>query len=158
MKHLLHPAPEQPGHDDDAYAHSLALATPAPAAQVQVQPPAWQGRSVWLKVYRLFFPLLTPVLSLLKELMTSHTPGYDQPPQVQGHVKQSQPKTDPDQPTVYQIRIKGHLGRGWTDCYSNGLCLISVTPGAGSLFGKEVCLHSISNLFQPPGIGWLAPH
>ena len=24
------------------------------------------------------------------------------------------PKTDPDQPVVYQIRVKGHLGHEWT--------------------------------------------
>ncbi|MBU4449658.1 MAG: hypothetical protein KKD99_13810 [Proteobacteria bacterium] len=27
------------------------------------------------------------------------------------------PKTDPSQPMVYQIRIKGHLGRQWTDWF-----------------------------------------
>jgi hypothetical protein len=27
------------------------------------------------------------------------------------------PKTDPSQPMVYQIRIKGHLGSGWTDWF-----------------------------------------
>jgi hypothetical protein len=26
-------------------------------------------------------------------------------------------KTDPGYPTVYQIRIKGHLGRQWTDWF-----------------------------------------
>jgi hypothetical protein len=27
------------------------------------------------------------------------------------------PKTDPDQPMIYQIRIKGHLGHQWTDWF-----------------------------------------
>ncbi len=27
------------------------------------------------------------------------------------------PKTDPSQPMVYQIRIEGHLGRQWTDWF-----------------------------------------
>ena len=27
------------------------------------------------------------------------------------------PKTDPGQPMVYQIRIKGHLGSQWTDWF-----------------------------------------
>jgi hypothetical protein len=27
------------------------------------------------------------------------------------------PKTDPDQPLVYQIRLQGHLGRKWTDWF-----------------------------------------
>jgi hypothetical protein len=29
------------------------------------------------------------------------------------------PKTDPGQPTVYQIRIQGHLGRQWTDWFES---------------------------------------
>jgi hypothetical protein len=27
------------------------------------------------------------------------------------------PKPDPSEPTIYQIRIKGHLGRQWTDWF-----------------------------------------
>ncbi len=27
------------------------------------------------------------------------------------------PKKDPDQPLVYQIRLQGHLGRKWTDWF-----------------------------------------
>ncbi len=27
------------------------------------------------------------------------------------------PKTDPDQPMIYQIRVKGHLGPQWTDWF-----------------------------------------
>ena len=30
---------------------------------------------------------------------------------------ESNPKIDPDQPKVYQIRIKGHLGPQWTDWF-----------------------------------------
>jgi hypothetical protein len=29
------------------------------------------------------------------------------------------PKTDPSQPVVYQIRIKGHLGSQWTDWFES---------------------------------------
>jgi hypothetical protein len=29
------------------------------------------------------------------------------------------PKTDPDQPLVYQIRLQGHLGRNWTDWFGD---------------------------------------
>lgn len=29
------------------------------------------------------------------------------------------PKTGPGQPTVYQIRIKGHLGSQWTDWFGS---------------------------------------
>jgi hypothetical protein len=28
-------------------------------------------------------------------------------------------KTDPGQPMVFQIRIKGHLGDPWTDCFGS---------------------------------------
>jgi hypothetical protein len=30
-----------------------------------------------------------------------------------------EPKTNSDQPVVYQIRIKGHLGREWTDWFED---------------------------------------
>jgi hypothetical protein len=29
------------------------------------------------------------------------------------------PKTDPDQPLVYQIRLQGHLDRNWTDWFGD---------------------------------------
>ena len=29
------------------------------------------------------------------------------------------PKTDPDQPMGYQIRLQGHLGRNWTDWFGD---------------------------------------
>ena len=28
-----------------------------------------------------------------------------------------EPKTDPNQPMIYQIRIEGHLGRQWSDWF-----------------------------------------
>ena len=34
------------------------------------------------------------------------------------------PQTDPGEPTVYQIRLKGHLGRQWTDWFGG----LTVTP------------------------------
>ena len=34
------------------------------------------------------------------------------------------PKTDPSQPTVYQIRVKGHLGSQWTEWFGG----LTVTP------------------------------
>jgi hypothetical protein len=33
-------------------------------------------------------------------------------------------KTDPDEPMIYQIRIKGHLGEGWTDWFGD----MTITP------------------------------
>lgn len=29
------------------------------------------------------------------------------------------PKTEPSEPMIYQIRIKGHLGYGWTDWFDD---------------------------------------
>jgi len=34
-----------------------------------------------------------------------------------GYKLKLNPKTDPSQPMVYQIRIQGHLGRQWTDWF-----------------------------------------
>jgi hypothetical protein len=36
------------------------------------------------------------------------------------------PTTDQDQPKVYQIRMKGHLGRHWSDWFEG----MSITPEA----------------------------
>jgi hypothetical protein len=44
------------------------------------------------------------------------------------------PKTDPSQPMVYQIRIKGHLGRGWTDWFG-GLTITLEEDGDTLLTG-----------------------
>jgi len=35
------------------------------------------------------------------------------------------PKSEPSQPTVYQIRVKSHLGPDWTDWFEG----LTVTPG-----------------------------
>ena len=44
---------------------------------------------------------------------------------------------DPDQPTVYQIRIKGHLGRQWTDWFG-GLTITALDNGETLLTGPVV--------------------
>ncbi|WP_047866647.1 hypothetical protein [Rubrobacter aplysinae] len=36
-------------------------------------------------------------------------------------------KTEPDQPVVYEIRVRGHLGREWTDWFEG----LTITPGDG---------------------------
>ncbi len=41
------------------------------------------------------------------------------------------PKTDPDQPLVYQIRLQGHLGRNWTDWF--GDVTITLEEGGDTL-------------------------
>ncbi len=46
-------------------------------------------------------------------------------------------KTDPSQPMVYQIRIKGHLGRQWTDWFG-GLSITQEENGDTLLTGPVV--------------------
>jgi hypothetical protein len=47
------------------------------------------------------------------------------------------PKTDPCQPMVYQIRIKGHLGTQWTDWFE-GLTITLEDNGDTLLTGPVV--------------------
>ena len=46
-------------------------------------------------------------------------------------------ESDPGQPLVYQIRIKGHLGREWTDWFE-GLTLTALDNGETLLTGPVV--------------------
>ena len=47
------------------------------------------------------------------------------------------PKTDPSEPVVYQIKIKGHLGYEWTDWFE-GLTLTLEENGDTLLTGPVV--------------------
>ena len=47
------------------------------------------------------------------------------------------PKTDPSQTMVYQIRIKGHLGRGWTNWFG-GLTITLEENGDTLLTGPVI--------------------
>ena len=47
------------------------------------------------------------------------------------------PKTDPGQETVYQIRLKGHLGPQWTDWFG-GLIITLEENGETLLTGPVV--------------------
>src|ERR1700676_1114742 len=52
---------------------------------------------------------------------------------------------DPDQPMIYQIRIKGHLGRQWTDWFG-GLTIQLTDNGETLLTGPVVdqaALHGV---------------
>ena len=49
----------------------------------------------------------------------------------------SNPKTVPGEPIVYQIRIKGHLGRQWTDWFE-GLTITLEDNGETLLSGVVV--------------------
>jgi hypothetical protein len=48
-----------------------------------------------------------------------------------------QPKLDPNQPTIYQIRIKGHLGQRWTNWFE-GLAITLEDNGDTLLTGPVV--------------------
>ena len=53
--------------------------------------------------------------------------------------------TDPGQPTIYQIRIKGHLGGQWTDWFG-GLSITQEENGETLLTGPVVdqaALHGV---------------
>ena len=55
------------------------------------------------------------------------------------------PKTDPGQPMVYQIRIKGHLGSQWTDWFE-GLTITLEGDGDTLLTGPvidQAALHGL---------------
>jgi hypothetical protein len=55
------------------------------------------------------------------------------------------PTTDPSQPTLYQIRIKGHLGPQWTDWFE-GLTITLEKDGDTLLAGPvidQAALHGL---------------
>jgi len=65
---------------------------------------------------------------------------------------------DPSQPTVYQIRIKGHLGREWTDWF--GQLTISLQDNGDTfLIGRVVdqaALHGLLKKVRDLGIPLLS--
>jgi len=56
-------------------------------------------------------------------------------------------KTDPSQPMVYQIRIKGHLGRQWTDWFG-GLTITLEDNGDTLLTGPMVDQAALHGLLK----------
>jgi hypothetical protein len=57
------------------------------------------------------------------------------------------PKTDPSQPIAYQIRIKGHLGREWTDWFE-GLTISLEDNGDTLLTGAVVDQAALHGLLK----------
>ncbi|MBK9093311.1 MAG: hypothetical protein IPM84_11125 [Anaerolineae bacterium] len=56
-----------------------------------------------------------------------------------------EPTTDPSQPVVYQIRLKGHLGREWADWFG-GLTITLEADGDTLLTGPvidQAALHGL---------------
>jgi hypothetical protein len=58
-----------------------------------------------------------------------------------------EPKTDPSQPMVYQIRIKGHLGSQWTDWFG-GLTITLEDNGDTLLTGPVVDQAALHGLLK----------
>jgi len=56
-------------------------------------------------------------------------------------------KTDPGQPTVYQIRVKGHLGSQWTDWFG-GLTVTQEDNGETLLTGPVVDQAALHGLLK----------
>jgi len=56
-------------------------------------------------------------------------------------------KTDPGQPIIYQIRIKGHLGRKWTDWFE-GLTISLEDNGDTLLTGPVVDQAALHGLLK----------
>ena len=57
------------------------------------------------------------------------------------------PKTDPGQPMIYQIRIKGHLGHQWTDWFE-GLTITLEDNGDTLLTGPVVDQAALHGLLK----------
>lgn len=57
------------------------------------------------------------------------------------------PKTNPDQPVVYQIRIKGHLGSQWTEWFE-GLTITLEENGDTLLTGPVVDQAALHGLLK----------
>jgi hypothetical protein len=68
------------------------------------------------------------------------------------------PKSDPNQPVVYQIRIKGHLGQQWTDWFE-GLTITLEDNGDTLLTGPvidQAALHGLLKKVRDLGMPLLS--
>ena len=68
------------------------------------------------------------------------------------------PKTDPSEPLVYQIRLKGHLGPQWTDWFG-GLTITLEEDGDTLLTGPVVdqaALHGLLKKVRDLGLPLLS--
>jgi hypothetical protein len=64
------------------------------------------------------------------------------------------PKTDPDQPMVYRVRLKGHLGNAWSDWFE-GLTITLAEGGDTLLTGPvadQAALHGLLKKVRDLGI------
>jgi hypothetical protein len=68
------------------------------------------------------------------------------------------PQTDPDQPMICQIRIKGHLGQQWSDWFA-GLAITLEDGGETLLTGPvldQAALHGLLRKVRDAGLPLLA--
>jgi len=68
------------------------------------------------------------------------------------------PKTDPRQPMIYQIRVRGHLGSQWTDWFE-GLCVTLTENGDTLLTGPvadQAALHGLLRKVRDLGMPLLS--
>jgi hypothetical protein len=68
------------------------------------------------------------------------------------------PETDPDQPMVYQIRIKSHLGSHWTDWFE-GLTVTQEDSGNTLLTGlviDQAALHGLLKKVRDLGMSLIS--
>jgi hypothetical protein len=71
---------------------------------------------------------------------------------------ESNPIIDPNQPMVYQIRIKGHLGHQWTDWFE-GLSIAQEEDGDTLLTGPvidQAALHGLLKKVRDLGMPLLS--
>ena len=71
---------------------------------------------------------------------------------------ESNPITDPNQPMIYQIRIKGHLGHQWTEWFE-GLIIRQEEDGDTLLTGlviDQAALHGLLKKVRDLGIPLLS--
>lgn len=71
---------------------------------------------------------------------------------------ESNPIIDPNQPVVYQIRIKGHLGHQWTEWFE-GLTITQEEDGDTLLTGSvidQAALHGLLKKVRDLGIPLLS--
>jgi hypothetical protein len=57
------------------------------------------------------------------------------------------PNTGPSQPVIYQIRIRGHLGRQWTDWFE-GMAITLADNGDSLLTGQVVDQAALHGLLK----------
>ncbi|KAA3646752.1 MAG: hypothetical protein DWQ07_11155 [Chloroflexi bacterium] len=72
--------------------------------------------------------------------------------------KNTNPKTNPNQPTVYHIRLKGHLGSQWVEWFE-GLTITLEDEGDTLLYGPladQAALHGLLRKIRDLGLPLLS--